>query len=209
MQVLLRRKQVLLKIIFRTSMQRLVSHQDSASRTYTRVLSWNTQIAIPGRKGMSVQWTRVPGAAVVVGPVVAEAVLDSRVVVEMATVDVVAAAGTVVETSQRVRMNNVDVADPNRNFQADEWEKLGSGGRAYVLRLRDTPAGGRGGRDGGRGGGAGRSVDGQRSASAASTATNANNTETGTQRGSSDQSVVSEIMERGSQNGRNFGRGAY
>ena len=103
---------------------------------------------------MSVQWTRVPGAAVVVGPVVAEAVLDSRVVVEMATVDVVAAAGTVVETSQRVRMNNVDVADPNRNFQADEWEKLGSGGRAYVLRLRDTPAGGRGGRDGGRGGGA-------------------------------------------------------
>jgi hypothetical protein len=73
----------------------------------------------------------------------------------MATVDVVAAAGTVVETSQRVRMNNVDVADPNRNFQADEWEKLGSGGRAYVLRLRDTPAGGRGGRDGGCGGGAG------------------------------------------------------
>jgi hypothetical protein len=47
---------------------------------------------------MSVQWTRVPGAAVVVGPVVAEAVLDSRVVVEMATVDVVAAAGSVVET---------------------------------------------------------------------------------------------------------------
>ena len=110
---------------------------------------------------------------------------------------------------QRVRMNNVDVTDPNRNFQADEWEKLGSGGRAYVLQLRDTPAGGRGGRDGGRGGGAGRSVDGQRSASAASTATNANNTETGTQRGNSDQSVVSEITERGSQNGRNFGRGAY
>ncbi len=50
---------------------------------------------------------------------------------------------------QRVRMNNVDVTDPHRNFQADEWEKLGSGGRAYILRLHDSPAGGCGGRDGG------------------------------------------------------------
>jgi hypothetical protein len=103
---------------------------------------------------------------------------------------------------QRVRMNDVDVTDPHRNFQADEWEKLGSGGRAYVLRLRETPAGG-------RGGGAGRSANGQRSVGAASTVTQVSNTEQGARPGNSDQSVVSEITERGSQNGRNFGRGAY
>jgi hypothetical protein len=110
---------------------------------------------------------------------------------------------------QRVRMNNVDVTDPHRNFQPEEWEKLGSGGRAYVLRLRDAPVGGRGGRDAGRGGGAGRSIDGQRNASAASAASNVGNADQGTQHGAGDQSVVSEITERGSQNGRNFGRGAY
>jgi hypothetical protein len=101
-------------------------------------------------------------------------------------------------------MNNVDVTDPYRNFQADEWEKYGSGGRAYILRLRDAPAGGRGGRDGGQ------STDGQRSASAVTTATNASsNAEPATQQGNGDQSVVSEITERGSQHGCNFGRGAY
>lgn len=105
-------------------------------------------------------------------------------------------------------MNNVDVTDPHRNFTSDEWDKLGSGGRAYVLRLRDAPAGGRGGRDGGRGGGPGRG-DGQRNASAASTATNTTNNDQATAQHGNDQSVVSEITERGSQHGRNFGRGAY
>ena len=58
--------------------------------------------------------------------------------------------------NQRVRTNNVDVTDPHRNFQAEEWETLGSGGCAYVLQLRETPSGGRDkGRD------AGRSVKGQ------------------------------------------------
>jgi hypothetical protein len=99
-------------------------------------------------------------------------------------------------------MNDVDVTDPHRNFQADEWEKLGSGGRAYVLRLRETPAGG-------RGGGAGQLANGQRSVGAESTVTQVSNTEQGARPGNSDQSVVSEITERGSQNGRNFGRGAY
>jgi hypothetical protein len=102
-------------------------------------------------------------------------------------------------------MNNVDVTDPHRNFTSDEWDKLGSGGRAYVLRLRDAPASSRGGWDGGRGGGPDRSDGSQRNASAASTATN----DQATAQRESDQSVVSELTERGSQHGRNFGRGAY
>jgi hypothetical protein len=42
------------------------------------------------------------------------------------------------------------------------------------------------------------------------TATNVNpNSNSGGTNVSNDQSVVSEITERGSQNGRSFGRGAY
>jgi hypothetical protein len=72
------------------------------------------------------------------------------------------------------------------------------------LQLRETPSGGRDkGRD------AGRSVKGQWNAFAASAASNVGNAEQGAQQNAGDQSVVSEIMDGGSQKGRNFGCGAY
>lgn len=98
---------------------------------------------------------------------------------------------------RRIRMNNVDVTYPH----------LGAA-RAYVQQLQQNNSTGRGsGRDGGGRGTStsGRSTtEGQRNASST---TVTNNNEYATQAG--EQSVVSEITERGSQNGRSFGRGAY
>ena len=106
----------------------------------------------------------------------------------------------------RVKMNNVDITDPHRTFTPDEWVRLGSG-RAYVIQLRQ----GRAGRDGGRGPG-GRV--GERNASSATTSNTTNATSgvedtTQNANGRGDQSVVSNLTECGSQNGRSFGRGAY
>ncbi len=99
--------------------------------------------------------------------------------------------------------NNVDITDPHRNFTSDEWERLGSM-RSYVLQLRD---GGRGGR--GRSDQSYQGSNTNRTTSGVS-ATNTNPIDsTNTTNASADQSVVSEISERGSQNGRGFGRGAY
>jgi hypothetical protein len=97
---------------------------------------------------------------------------------------------------RRIRMNNVDVTDPH----------LGAA-RAYVQQLQNNSTGRGSGRDGGGRGTStsGRSTtEGQRNASST---TVTNNNEYATQAG--EQSVVLEIMERGSQNGRSFGRGAY
>ena len=95
----------------------------------------------------------------------------------------------------------VDVTDPHRNFTAAEWEKLGTM-RSVVLRMRD--GNGSGGR-GGRGGNESRSPTNStnRTTSGVSAAETSNNY------GNAEASVVSEITERGSQNGRSFGRGAY
>jgi len=104
---------------------------------------------------------------------------------------------------RRSYANNVDVTDPHRNFTSDEWERLGSM-RSYVLQLRE---GGRGGR--GRGERSQNDNNASRTASSvAATNNNTNDTNNGNNV-STDQSVVSEITERGSQNGRSFGRGAY
>ena len=104
--------------------------------------------------------------------------------------------------TRRSYINNVDVTDPHRNFTADEWERLGSM-RAVVLQMRSNNATGRGGRDG-----RGRGDSGQRNASSTTTATTTTvPTEAITQNEQS--TVVSEMTERGSQNGRSFGRGAY
>ena len=97
-------------------------------------------------------------------------------------------------------INNVDVTDPHRNFTSAEWEKLGNM-RNIVLQMRE------GGGRGGRGGNDNRSstnstATATRTTSVVSTNDNDNAT-------TNDQSVVSEITERGSQNGRSFGRGAY
>lgn len=107
----------------------------------------------------------------------------------------------------RSYINNIDVTDPHRNFSADEWERLGTM-RSVVLQMRMNSSG-RGGRDG-RGSG-GRDT-GQRNASSTTTTTNAASTANGTtiqQVGGDQSTAVSEITERGSQNGRSFGRGAY
>ena len=99
--------------------------------------------------------------------------------------------------------NNVDITDPHRNFTSDEWERLGSM-RSYVLQLRD---GGRGGR--GRSDPSYLGTNTNRTTSGVS-ATNTNSVDSAnTTNVPADQSVVSEISERGSQNGRGFGRGAY
>jgi hypothetical protein len=104
---------------------------------------------------------------------------------------------------RRLYANNVDVTDPHRNFTSDEWERLGSM-RSYVLQQRE---GGRGGR--GRGERSQSDNNASRTASSvAATNNNTNDTNNGNNV-STDQSVVSEITERGSQNGRSFGRGAY
>jgi hypothetical protein len=95
-------------------------------------------------------------------------------------------------------INNVDCTDIHRNFTSDEWERLGNM-RSYVLQARESGRGGRGSRAPGRG-----QEQGQRNASATSTTT-----ATAATADNAEQSVVSEITERGSQNGRGFGRGAY
>ena len=100
---------------------------------------------------------------------------------------------------RRSYANNVDITDPHRNFTSDEWERLGSM-RSYVLQLRD---GGRGGR--GRGSSQSDTNTNRTASSVAATNNNTNDNANTT----ADQSVVSEITERGSQNGRSFGRGAY
>ena len=99
--------------------------------------------------------------------------------------------------------NNVDITNPHLNFTPDEWERLGSM-RSNVLQLQD---GGRGGR--GRSDQSYHGSNTNRSTSGVS-ATNANaNDSTNTMNAPANQSVVSKISERGSQNGQGFGRGAY
>jgi hypothetical protein len=99
-----------------------------------------------------------------------------------------------------VRLNGVDVTDPNRNFTPQEWERLGSA-RSFVINQRNYVNGRSAGRDGGRGGRhVGQRDANTRNASATQSAQD-NATDTATQ--------VSDITDRGSQNGRGFGRGAY
>jgi hypothetical protein len=104
----------------------------------------------------------------------------------------------------KVRINNIDSSGPHRNFTSDEWDRLGAA-RSVVIHLRNSSSG-RGNRDG-RGNNSGRgNQDNQRNASSTSTASVTDAQETTNQAG--DQSDVSAITERGSQNGRSFGRGA-
>ncbi|KAI2511722.1 hypothetical protein MHU86_2616 [Fragilaria crotonensis] len=110
----------------------------------------------------------------------------------------------------KIKINNVDVTDPHGNFTTEEWEQLGPA-RSHVLQLRNASSG-RGGRVvGGRGGGRGSSSGGQQNASSTSTTASNNDTPSNhSQQQVSEQStVVSELTERGSQNGRGFGRRAY
>lgn len=109
--------------------------------------------------------------------------------------------------TRRTFANNVDITDPHRNFSADEWDRLGTM-RSYVLQLRE---GGRGSR-GGRGDGNSNSNNpNNRSTSSVTTNNNNNsaNDNSNPNNAPTDQSIVSDITERGSQNGRGFGRGAY
>ena len=94
-------------------------------------------------------------------------------------------------------MNNVDITDPHRNFTSEEWDKLGTM-RSYVIQLQE----------GGRGGGRGRGGhDDSRTVGsvAATITTQGTGAQSTTANNTNDQSVVSDITERGSQNGR----GAY
>ena len=107
-------------------------------------------------------------------------------------------------SDQRIVVNGVDISDPNRRFSSDEWNRLGAA-RDLVHQSRNTQ---------GRGGG--RSASGR---SRAGDNTGANRTpanvaavQAETQDGQSaitDSVVPDAASERGSQNGRRFGRGAY
>ena len=103
---------------------------------------------------------------------------------------------------RRTYANNVDITDPHRNFTSDEWDRLGTM-RSYVLQLRD---GGRGGR--GRGD-RNQTNNTNRTVGSATATNNTTTNDNAANNAPADQSVVSEITERGSQNGRSFGRGAY
>jgi len=105
---------------------------------------------------------------------------------------------------RRTFANNVDISDPHRNFSADEWERLGTM-RSYVLQLREGGRGGRGGRGDNR---TGDNSTTNRTSSSVVSANN-NNNDSNDNATTTGNSVVSEITERGSQNGRSFGRGAY
>ena len=109
--------------------------------------------------------------------------------------------------AHRTFANNVNITDPHRNFSSEEWERLGSM-RSYVLQLRE---GGRGGR--GRGDGSSNSHSTtNRSTSSVTTGNNNSSSDNNTSNHNNvltDQSIVSDITDRGSQNGRSFGRGAY
>ena len=98
-------------------------------------------------------------------------------------------------------INNVDVTDPNRNFTSAEWEKLGTM-RSIVLKMREG-----GGRGGGRGGNTGGRSTTDSTTNRTTSVVSTNNTDDNVT--AAEQSVVSEITGRGSQNGRSFGRGAY
>ena len=100
--------------------------------------------------------------------------------------------------SRRIQINGVDVTDPTRNFTAEEWERLGNA-RSYVTQQRTRT--GRGGRTGGRNSNG--NTDGQRNASATNTTNDGNTVAT------TNSESNTTISERGSQNGRGFGRGAY
>ena len=103
------------------------------------------------------------------------------------------------------------MSDPTRAFTGEEWETLRyNGGQAYVLQARDRINNARGG----RGRGNGQQGRGYQQRNAAAIHTDANGTivsditndqtaNTANNRGQGGAS------ERGSQNGRGFGRGAY
>jgi hypothetical protein len=80
--------------------------------------------------------------------------------------------------------------------------------RSYVLQLRE---GGRGGR--GRGDGSSNSHGTTNRTTSSVTTGNTNTSDNNNSNSNNvtptDQSVVSDITDRGSQNGRSFGRGAY
>ena len=100
---------------------------------------------------------------------------------------------------QRMSINGVDVSDPSRQFSADEWNRLGVA-RSYITQQR-TGRGRSGNRDA-----SSRATDydgGRNAAAAASTRTDNDTTAAA--------SVLTDgtRSERGSQNGRGFGRGAY
>ena len=106
---------------------------------------------------------------------------------------------------RRTFTNNVDITDPHRNFSANEWERLGIM-RSYVLQLREGAGrSGRGGRGDSR---TGDTSSTNRNSSSVASANN-NNNNSNDNATTTGNFAVSEITERGSQNGRSFGRGAY
>jgi hypothetical protein len=99
-------------------------------------------------------------------------------------------------------LNGVDIMDPTRNYNSDEWNHLGPA-RSLVWQQRENA--GQGNRDGGRGHFDNRDA-GQRNAAVA----NVESSETGTTGGASALTeATGQNSEQGLQNGCGFGQGAY
>ncbi|KAI2489217.1 hypothetical protein MHU86_25377 [Fragilaria crotonensis] len=112
---------------------------------------------------------------------------------------------------RRVRINNVDVTDVNRSFTSEEWERLGQA-RSYVIQQRNHAGRGRDGRNPGRGSqsAAGQQGDARNTSAAQVTdRTSTNGADDANSQVGDQSTIITTVSERGSQNGRNFGRGAY
>ena len=82
--------------------------------------------------------------------------------------------------NNKVRINNVDISDPHRNFTSNEWDRLGAA-CSVVLQLRNSSSG-RGNRESrGNGGGRGNQDSNQRNASSTSSTAVTDAQETTTQ----------------------------
>ena len=104
-------------------------------------------------------------------------------------------------------INGVNIADPNRSFTRTEWDTLGTNGRATVMSMRDRTHGSGGHERSGRNGGgreATRSQDDANERNISSTEIVEYNADDA-QRNQDDVTLT----DRGSRNGRGFGRGAY
>ena len=89
-------------------------------------------------------------------------------------------------------INNVDISDPFRNFSSQEWTRLGREGQTIVWNKREK----------GRGGGRGQQSTGRRME-------DLERRISAFEQSGQQQTKQEEVTDKGTQNGRGFGRGAY
>ena len=101
-------------------------------------------------------------------------------------------------------MNGIDVSDPTRNFNAQEWETLGPANHALIMEMRNHASGqgrGTGGQGCRQGQGCGDDNGGQ--------SVNVNSVTFENDGKQNDGQSKDTRNERGGRNRRGFGHGAY